>query len=579
MKYFFKTPIVILSIIFVLLGPGFTPVSTPQMLRQTKENLSNINGQIVYSPMDSTETYLIDYTGNVVHQWSSDYLPGEAVYWMGNGTILRTIKTDIVGLGGAGGGVQMVRWDGTVTWDFRYNTNGNLSHHDVAILPNGNVLMLAWETKSNAEAISHGRDPSTLLADSVLPEQIIEVKPTGPTSGTIVWEWHAWDHLIQNFNPSKEDFGVVGDHPELIDFNYGGVIIKPDWLHMNSIDYNSKFDQILVSVRNFNEIWVIDHSTTTEEAAGHLGGNNGKGGDLLYRWGNPQTYHVGTSSDQKLFGQHDATWIESGCPGEGNILVFNNGKNQPSGAYSSVDEIVPPIDDQGIYSLEPGTPYEPEDQFWSYTGDPPSSFYSVAVSGAERLENGNTLICNGIEGRFFEVSPEETTVWEYTNQYPSPALNNVFKIDYIPQESPEPSLPDLECWGALTWTDIKPGATVNGTFEVQNIGDNGSFLNWTINISDVLWGVWSFTPESGKNLTPEEGSVVVQVRLTTPMEKNTEFSGHIRVENKDNPNDFSVISVFLKTSRCQNLFFQHFFERLFERFPHAFPILRYRIGY
>ena len=146
MKYFFKSHIIILSIIFVFsMGPGFTPLSNPQMTRQTKGNLSNINGQIVYSPMDSTETYLIDYTGNVVHQWSSDDLPGEAVYWIGNGTILRTIKTDIVGLGGAGGGVQKVRWDGTITWDFRYDTNGKLSHHDIALLPDGNVLMLAWE--------------------------------------------------------------------------------------------------------------------------------------------------------------------------------------------------------------------------------------------------------------------------------------------------------------------------------------------------------------------------------------------------------------------------------------------------
>jgi hypothetical protein len=94
-------------------------------------------------------------------------------------------------------------------------------------------------------------------------------------------------------------YGVVTDHPELVDINFGDT--KTDWMHTNSIDYNEKFDQILISVHNFNEIWVIDHSTTTEEAAGHTGGNSGKGGDLLYRWGNPQAYERGTASDQQLF--------------------------------------------------------------------------------------------------------------------------------------------------------------------------------------------------------------------------------------------------------------------------------------
>jgi hypothetical protein len=86
-----------------------------------------INGQILFSPMDSTETYLIDYSGAVTHEWTSSFLPGEAVYWVGNGSILRTIKTTINGFGGSGGGIQKVLWNGTIAWDFRYDTNGDLS--------------------------------------------------------------------------------------------------------------------------------------------------------------------------------------------------------------------------------------------------------------------------------------------------------------------------------------------------------------------------------------------------------------------------------------------------------------------
>ena len=124
-----------------------------------------------------------------------------------------------------------------------------------------------------------------------MPDHVIEVKPTGPSSGDIVWEWYVWDHLIQDYDPSQHNYGDVEEHPELIDINFGSY--NADWIHTNSIDYNEEFDQILLSSRTFSEIWVIDHSTTTEEAAGHTGGNSGMGGDILYRWGNPHAYRAG----------------------------------------------------------------------------------------------------------------------------------------------------------------------------------------------------------------------------------------------------------------------------------------------
>ncbi len=74
----------------------------------------------------------------------------------------------------------------------------------------------------------------------------------------------------------------------------------------------------MLSPRHYSELWVIDHSTTAEEAAGEKG-------DLLYRWGNPRAYRAGTVSDQQLFWAHNTHWIAPGLPGEGNVLVFNNG--------------------------------------------------------------------------------------------------------------------------------------------------------------------------------------------------------------------------------------------------------------
>jgi hypothetical protein len=542
-KFYAKFRLMVFFIVFVLLGV-YIPVSSSQQLNQDPLPLNFSEGQILYSPMWSTITYLRHADGSLNRSWTSSYFPGVAVWWLGDGTILRTIRTGSGGgTGGSGGGVQKVQWDGTVVWDFRYNTNGVLSHHDVKSLPNGNVLLIAWETKTRSEAIAAGRNPSYVSNSGFWPDHVIEVQPTGPTSGDIVWEWHVWDHLIQDYDASKANYGVIGDHPELVDVNYA-TSTQQDWMHTNSIDYNQKFDQILISIHNFDEIWVIDHSTTTEEAAGHTGGNSGNGGDLLYRWGNPETYDAGTTSDRKFFGQHDATWIDEGYPGEGNILVFNNGVNRPSSHYSTVDEIIPPVNDSGDYYLESGSAYGPAAQIWIYTANPPTSLYSTTVSGAHRLPSGNTLITNGDTGKIFEVTPEGATVWQYDTGA------QVFKVVYIAsaeEEPPEPNTPNLDCSGSLSWTKIEPGATVNGSFQLQNIGGANSTLNWTINTSSISWGTWTFTPESGENLAPYDGLITVQVSVIVPDEKNSEFQGYVRVENINDPTDFELIPVILKT--------------------------------
>jgi hypothetical protein len=562
------------TLVFLLTAANIVPLASSQM-GQTNvlSNPMMLDGHILFAPMNSFTTYLIDRNGTVNCTWSSGYYPGEAVHWLDDGTILRTIKTGLPGYGGAGGGVQKVQQDGTVLWDFRYDTKGNLSHHDAKMLPNGDVLMIAWESKTRAEAIDAGRNPNNISGNVLMPDHVIEVKPTGPSTGEIVWEWHVWDHLIQDYNSSKANYGVVGDHPELVDINFGTFFLSEnDWLHTDSIDYNPAYDQILLSVHNFNEIWVIDHSTTTEEAAGHNGGNSGKGGDLLYRWGNPQAYRRGNASDEKFFGQHDATWIKPGCPGVGDILVYNNGLNRPAGLYSTVDEIIPPVNESGGYYLSPGSVYGPMAQTWMYIASPPTSLYSSRFSGAQRLSDGDTLICNGEKGEFFEVTSSGNIVWEYTNQYPSPLINNVFKVEFIPPPPPpKPHVPKLDCSGSLSWTGVHPGATVTGSFHVNNIGDNGSLLNWTVNTSSLTWGVWSFTPDHGRNLTPEAGPLTVNVSVVAPNEKKADFEVYIRVENQNDPTNFDVIPVTLKTPVTNPIYDSPFLHHLFVHFLQHHP--------
>jgi hypothetical protein len=180
------------------------------------------------------------------------------------------------------------------------------------------------------------------------------------------------------------------------------------------VSYNVALDQIMLTVRAFSELWIVDHSTTSAQAAGHSGGKRGRGGDLLYRWGNPQAYRAGTKDDQRLFAPHDAHWIPPGRPGSGHVLVFNNGLRRPGGEYSSVDEIVLPLDFSNRSVDEPRKAYGPRGPVWSYTASRETDFSAGFMSGAQRLPGGNTLICDGMTGTIFEVTPSKDLVWKYT---------------------------------------------------------------------------------------------------------------------------------------------------------------------
>ena len=381
---------------------------------------ASFNGYILFAPLAYTHTYLINNEGILIHLWEGTHRPGMSAYLLENGNLLRTavIGNPFFAGGGEGGLIQEFNWDGDLIWEFKYSSDQFLQHHDIERLPNGNILIIAWEYKSFDDAIEAGRNPSLMSQNELWPDHIIEVQPDSNNGANIVWEWHVWYHLIQDFDSLSLNYGIVSEHPELIDINYIGTRPNPlgaDWNHINAVDYNEAFDQIILSVRHFDEIWVIDHSTTTEEAAGHSGGNSGKGGDLLYRWGNPQTYGVGNDTDQMLFLQHDSYWIESGLPGEGNILIFNNGRGRPGGNYSSVDEIIPPVDQNGKYNISTGEPYGPENLVWTYVASNQGEFFASHVSGSQRQPNGNTLICNGPTGNFFEVTNEGELVWLYVN--------------------------------------------------------------------------------------------------------------------------------------------------------------------
>ncbi len=411
-------------------NPGLSSSLATELLA-TKDNSEGngpFDGYNLFSSLASTTAYLMDNGGDFVHSWATGYRPGNAMYLLEDGELLHTgnVGNTTFNAGGAGDIVQKISWNGDVSWHYQYSDTTHLQHHDIAALPNGNILMIAWQYKNEVAAIAAGRSPSLLQDEELWPDSIIEVQTTGTDTGQIVWEWHVWDHLVQDHDATKANYGNVADHPELIDLNYA-MNGRADWNHTNSIDYNQKLDQIVLSVHNFSEIWVIDHSTTIAEAAGHSGGVSGKGGDLLYRWGNPQAYGAGSGADQQLFVQHDAEWIETGYPGEGNILIFNNGGGRPQGNFSSIEEIATPVNSDGSYTLLNGSAYGPDQPLWTYTTATPTDFYAKNISGQQRLPNGNTLICEGPGAYFFEINTAGETVWEYDYS------GAVFRVDrYAP---------------------------------------------------------------------------------------------------------------------------------------------------
>ena len=371
-------------------------------------------GYTLMAPKHNTTTFLLDNSGRIINSWKSDYEPGQSAHLLPNGNLLRAGMLKVQGGtgGGEGGRIEEFDWSGKLIWEFDHATRDYQLHHDIKPLPNGNVLALMVERKTLEQAVASGFSAEQLRDGYLVPDAVIEIQPIYPKGGKIVWEWHVWDHLIQNRDRTKPNYGAAAEHPELTDVNCNGRSSPAFWNHMNSIAYNAKLDQILLSVRGCNEVWIIDHSTNTKEAAGHAGGKHGKGGDLIYRWGNPAAYQRGTAADRQLIQQHDAEWVPDGTPGAGNITIFNNGYER---GWSSLEEIVPPVDANGRYILTAGKTYGPEKPVWHYEAKNRADFFSSEISGAHRLPNGNMLICAGVVGNLFEITPDGETVWQYIN--------------------------------------------------------------------------------------------------------------------------------------------------------------------
>ena len=429
--------------------PGAEVPEMPEMIANwvnlgTERPLADVDhervapGLVLIEPGFRFEKFLVNADGEVVASYSDDRLGFTQL--LPDGSRLKNTNSysdTFQEGGGMRGCLEEVGSDGSLKWRLGLSTDDYVQHHDMVKLPNGNVLTLVWENITTDQAIELGRTPDFIAENgNFWFDGIIEINPM---TAEIVWEWSARDHLVQEFDPGKPNYGVVADHPGKLDINAihknreGGV--GDDWTHANALDYNPELDQIIFSSNYLSEVFIIDHSTTPFEAQGSAGGHHGKGGDFLFRWGNSANYGRGTEETQQLFAQHDVHWIDPGLPGAGNIMVFNNGRF-PARPNTTVVEIAPPLNEDGSYTLGEDGTYDATDIVWEYAPTDDEQFFSFFISGAQRLPNGNTLVNKGAGARVREVTPDGDIVWEYFYDEGDGVPHALFRAYKYPADHP-----------------------------------------------------------------------------------------------------------------------------------------------
>jgi len=398
------------------------------------------NSYVVFGGTDH-KTHVIDMNGNEVHRWDYAGFPSEilnpAIAGGKRGHVLVQLSTDE--RQGAGvvphapaefrnRTIGELDWDGKVVWQWGEQAPGGAArqHHDQDRLKNGNTLILA----NSLHPIAGFKLPQ------ILDDVIYEITP----KGRIVWQWAASEHLDEyGFTPEQLALVRASASPDYFHFNDMTALGPNKWFDAGDKRFGP--DNILVDSRNANFIAIIDKKTG--KVVWTLGPNFAAAGASALQNGSSA---IPRPVDQ-ISGQHDAHLIEPGLAGAGNLLVFDN---QGEGGY-------PPAP-LGVTSGSRVLEIDPvkKEIVWQYTaensGRPGWTFYSSFISSARRLPNGNTLIDEGMNGRFFQITPAGKIVWEYVSPYfanspvgstaQTPVLSNwVYRAqpvpyDWVPEGTP-----------------------------------------------------------------------------------------------------------------------------------------------
>ena len=392
-----------------------------------------------------SRTYLLDMEGRVVHTWPVGTNP----HLLDNGNIVDASKDDPSGFQG----FKEVDWDGRTVWEYAEKRSDYAPHHDWVRIHNQKLqapttLYIANKSITHPQAIAAGADPKNGPYEEGQMDAVVEVD----LQGNVVWEWCFFDHVVQDVDPAKPNYvgagKTIADYPGRINLNLPGRPLKRDWLHCNSMDYNTESGHVVInSVQG--ELYVIDHDGTfvAGDPKASIAKAASPAGDFRYRFGDPARYAQGepprvlencdsaTSGHKQMGGAHDAHWIRPGLPGAGHLMVFNNGQYlYQRTPQSSALEINPFLDaggrDTGKYVNPPVAGYRRETYdhdthnqprqisrqiVWSYQSVNSHGFFSHIGSSVQRLPNGGTFICSDTEGHFFELTKDGKLAWEYIN--------------------------------------------------------------------------------------------------------------------------------------------------------------------
>jgi len=312
------------------------------------------DGYTLINPFTSNDVWLIDMRGNYVHKWVMPTIPRNHGVFLPNGNLLYSTMAPLPSIE-----------------DMSVPRHWGVSAGLVEVDWEGN-LVWKYLDKCQSHTFYRMENGNTMIPRvEVVPDEVaVRVKGGMPGSedrgavwsdglhevtpnGEVIWKWSAADHL---------DLDVHVMCP----LSYRG-----DWTHMNSCEVLPD-GNTLTSFRNIDTICIIDKAT----------------GNIKWQWGPGEVSH-----------QHAPTLLDNG-----NILLFDNGAHRKDGSLINYSRAV---------EVDPAT----NNIVWEYKGDPPRSFYSSLISNCQRLPNGNTLICEGMKGRVFEVTTDGEIVWEYLNPF------------------------------------------------------------------------------------------------------------------------------------------------------------------
>jgi hypothetical protein len=331
-------------------------------------------GYTLYGVSDKDKVFVLDMQGNEVHSWE---VPG---FWglvkpLANGHILV-----FLGMGETCDTIRELDWDGKIVWEFTAGDEFYKLHHDFQRLANGNTLVLA----------NKNRTVQSIAPREIKDDVIIELS----SAGEIVWEWSVADHFEQ-LGLSDEAKQIIAGQTKLLDvFHTNSIQVLP-WNWFEKQDTRFRHDNILVSQRNTNTVFIIEKAT----------------GNIVWRMGN-------------TIAQHHAVMIPKGLLGAGHISIFDNGG---SAGYPTLSRLF-----SRVLQVNPVS----QKISWSYSPDnksdtrPIESFFSTFRCSAQPLANGNVLIGESAWGRIVEVTREGEIVWEYLNPYFRPFKNDTTNLIY-----------------------------------------------------------------------------------------------------------------------------------------------------